>query len=118
MCVFTVLTSWIVTLSSTIRRGRCWITASSAGIIFVLGERCISWCVKIVSSIFTSLEFILVLIEDIDGSLDSLNSLVSVLESSIVRSDGISELSLSLLEKFSVELDLLLEGVLLVLVGG
>ena len=124
LCVFTVLTSWIVTLSATIRRGISWVTVSSAGIGrgigrgVILGERCISWCVKVVSGVFTSLEIILVLIEDIDGSLDSLDSLIGVLESSIIRSDGISELSLSLVEELSVEVDLLLEGILLVFVGG
>jgi len=58
------------------------------------------------------------LIEDINGSLDSLNSLISILESSIVRSDGGSELSLSLVKELSIESDLLLKGGFLVFVGG
>jgi len=102
--LFTVLTSWIVTLGTTVT--------------IVLDNRGISWGVKVVGGVFTSLEVILVLVEDIDGSLDCLDSLISILESSIIRSDGISELSLSLLKEFSVELDLLLKGVLLVFVGG
>ena len=104
LCIFTVLTSWIVTLSTTIT--------------IILDNRSISWGVKVVGGIFTSLEVILVLIEDIDGSLDSLNSLISILESRIIRSDGVSELSLSLVEELSVEVDLLQEGVFLVFVGG
>ena len=84
----------------------------------VLDNRGISWGVKVVGGVFTSLEVILVLIEDIDGGLDSLDSLISILESSIIRSNGVSELSLSLLKEFGVELDLLLKGVFLVFVGG
>jgi hypothetical protein len=108
LCVFTVLTSWIITTSTTERR---------RNVSIILDNWSISWGVKVVGGIFTSLEVILVLIEDINGSLDSLNSLISILESSIIRSDGISELSLSLVKEFSVELDLLLKGLFLVFIG-
>jgi len=103
------LTSWIITTSTTV-----WRRNPSV----ILNLRSITRGVKVVGGIFTSLEFILVLIEDINGSLDSLNSLISILESSIVRSDGGSELSLSLVKELSIESDLLLKGGFLVFVGG
>lgn len=110
LCVFTVLTSWIITTSTTVWRRNPFSV--------ILNLRSITWSVKVVGGIFTSLEVILVLIEDINGSLDSLNSLISILESSIVRSDGVSELSFSLVKEFSIESDLLLKGGFFIFVGG
>ena len=125
---FTILTSWIVTWGTTIRGWICVITTGACCVcaigryvttceLFRLGRRSISWGVKIVWGILSGLELIFILFKDIDGGLNSLDSLVSVLESSVIRADSFFELSLSVRKELSVEIDLLLEGVFLVLVG-